>query len=74
MSAHRITAPPGAVSGAFVLGERRAAKSRGPMFIGDPIPEADAELLRENFGQITGALEAAYRDGHHAGRMGRRGD
>ena len=73
MSAPRIIAPPGAVSGAFVLGERRAAESRGPMFIGDPIPKADADVLRENFGEVTETLEAAYRDGHHAGRMARRG-
>lgn len=42
------------------------------MMIGDPMPEADAAVLRENFGEVTETLEAAYRDGHHAGRMARR--
>ena len=67
-----IIAPPGSLSAAFVLGERRGRTSTAPMVIGDPIPPIDAALLRENFGEVTDTIEAAYRDGYHAGRMGRR--
>ena len=63
VTAPRIIAPPGAVSGAFILGRRRAGVSSAPMMVGAPIPEADADVLRENFGEVTETLEAAYRDG-----------
>lgn len=65
----QIIAPRGAVSAAYVLGERRGRVSSAPMLIGDPIPPADTALLRDNFGDVTESLAAAYRDGHHAGRM-----
>ena len=63
-----IIAPPGSLSAAFVLGERRGRTSTAPMVIGDTIPPTDAALLRENFGEVTETITAAYRDGHHAGR------
>ena len=30
------------------------------MMVGDPIPDADADVLRENFGEVTDTIEAGY--------------
>ena len=64
----QIIATSGAVSTAYALGEERGRESFAPMLIGDSIPPIHAELLRENFGEVTETITAAYRDGHHAGR------
>lgn len=65
-----IIATPGSVSTAYALGKERGRESAAPMLIGDPIPPMHTALLSLGYGDITESLAAAYRDGHHAGRMG----
>lgn len=69
-----MSAPIGSLSAAFVLGERRAAiaKDISPMLVGDRMPDSDADLMRENFGEVTDMHEAAYRDGFNSARRNRR--
>ena len=65
-----IIAPTGSIEIAYAMGRERGRESSAPLLIGDSIPPMHTALLRLGYGDITETITAAYRDGHHSGRIG----